>query len=64
MLNISSNAAGALVVEQSEGYDQSTIKTLKCLKYGATSIFDGILFAQGIDDKVHKKAFMRGMQCY
>ena len=64
MLNISSNAAGALVAEQSEGCDQSTTPTPKCLKYGATSIFDGILFAQGIDDKVHLKAFMRGRQCY
>ena len=63
MLNISSNAAGALVVEQSEGYDQSTIPTLKCLKCGATSIF-GILFAQGIVDEVHIKAFKRGRQCY
>ena len=52
MLNISSNAAGALVVEQSEGYDQSTTPTPTCLKYGATSIFDGIFFAQGIVDKV------------
>ena len=55
MLNISSNAAGALVVEQSHPQHQ----LLSVFRYGDTSIFDGILFAQGIVDKVHIKAFMR-----
>ena len=32
---------------------------LSVFRYGDTSIFDGILFAQGIVDKVHIKAFMR-----